>query len=85
VAEVDAEEEKDEQRIFHRISGGGVEVCPAGLSLHDDGSLLFDFDGAVVMVVEDAGAVSHCFFVAGRAGCLEEAVGSEVGPERRSP
>jgi hypothetical protein len=79
VAEVDA----DERRIFHRISGGGVEVCPADLSLHDSGSLLVDFDGTVV--VEDAGVVSHCLSLAGRAGWLEEAAGSEMGPGRRPP
>jgi hypothetical protein len=91
VAEVDAEEEKDERRMFHRISGGGVEVCPARLSLHDGGSLLVDFDGAVV-VVEDASCVSRwqgrVGVGCGQARCspswegrwLEEAAGSEVGP-----
>jgi hypothetical protein len=39
----------------------------------------------MVVVVEDAGAVSHCFSFARRAGWLEEAAGSEVGPERRPP
>jgi hypothetical protein len=39
----------------------------------------------VVVVEEDVGVVSHCCSLAGRAGWLEAAAGSEVGPGRRPP